>query len=70
MTSATLKALIDVYGILVKAGWGEPELRKNEPELRDLEKAIAQSKARVTEIFEQLEQQAADEFHELRSAAG
>ena len=42
----------------------------DEPELRDLEKAIAQSKARVMEIFEQLEQQAADEFHELRSAAG
>ena len=25
MTNATLKALIDVYGTLVRAGWGEPD---------------------------------------------
>jgi hypothetical protein len=25
MTNATFKALIDVYGILVKAGWGDAE---------------------------------------------
>ena len=59
-----------MYGILVKAGWGDPDPCADEPEPRDLGKAIAESKAKVTEIFEQLEQQASDEFHELRSAAG
>jgi hypothetical protein len=45
MTSATLKALIDVYGILLKAGWGDPEPCEDEPGPGDLGKAIAQSKA-------------------------
>jgi len=31
MTSATRKALVDVYGTLIKAGWGEPTDRGEEP---------------------------------------
>jgi hypothetical protein len=31
MTNATLKALVDVYGTLVKAGWGEPDGQDTEP---------------------------------------
>ena len=31
MTSATRKALVDVYGTLIKAGWGEPTDRAEEP---------------------------------------
>jgi hypothetical protein len=31
MTSATRKALVDVYGTLIKAGWGEPADRSEEP---------------------------------------
>ena len=30
MTNATLKALIDVYGTLVRAGWGEPDDQSTE----------------------------------------
>lgn len=31
MTRATRKALVDVYGTLIKAGWGEPADRVDEP---------------------------------------
>lgn len=31
MTRATRKALVDVYGTLIKAGWGEPTDRGAEP---------------------------------------
>ena len=31
MTRATRKALVDVYGTLIKAGWGEPADRGEEP---------------------------------------
>lgn len=31
MTSATRRALVDVYGTLLKAGWGEPTDRGGEP---------------------------------------
>ena len=31
MTSATRKALVDVYGTLIKAGWGEPTDQAEEP---------------------------------------
>jgi hypothetical protein len=31
MTRATRKALVDVYGTLLKAGWGEPTDRAEEP---------------------------------------
>ena len=31
MTRATRKALVDVYGTLIKAGWGEPTDRAEEP---------------------------------------
>jgi hypothetical protein len=31
MTSATRKTLVDVYGTLLKAGWGEPTHRAEEP---------------------------------------
>ena len=30
MTSTTRKALVDVYGTLIKAGWGEPTDRGEE----------------------------------------
>lgn len=31
MTSASRKALVDIYGTLIKAGWGEPNDRGEEP---------------------------------------
>jgi hypothetical protein len=31
MTRATRKAPVDVYGTLIKAGWGEPTDRAEEP---------------------------------------
>jgi len=39
MTRATLKALVDVYGTLVKAGWGEPDDQSTEPMPPDHEMA-------------------------------
>ncbi len=30
MTRATRRALVDVYGTLIKAGWGEPSDRREE----------------------------------------
>jgi hypothetical protein len=42
MTSATRKAMVDVYGTLIKAGWGEPTDQAEEPatayELSQLER--------------------------------
>jgi hypothetical protein len=35
MTRATRKALVDVYGTLIKAGWGEPADRADEPATED-----------------------------------
>lgn len=37
MTKATRKALVDVYGTLIKAGWGEPVDRREAIAEADLE---------------------------------
>jgi hypothetical protein len=37
MTSTTLKALIDVYGTLITAGWGEPDDQGAKPMAPDHE---------------------------------
>jgi hypothetical protein len=39
MTDATLKALIDVYVTLIRAGWGDPEDEGAEPRLPGRETA-------------------------------
>ncbi len=49
MTNATRKTLIDVHGTLVRAGWGEPDDRGDEPTAPDHEtaerpSAVGQSK--------------------------
>jgi hypothetical protein len=39
MTSATLKALVEVYGTLVRAGWDDPDHQDVEPTVSDHETA-------------------------------
>jgi len=39
MTNATLKSLVDVYGTLLKAGWGEPGDQGAQPMAPDHEAA-------------------------------
>ena len=45
MTKATLNALIDVYGTLVRAGWGEPDDQGAGPTAPDHEAAERPSEA-------------------------
>jgi hypothetical protein len=45
MTNATLKALIDVYGTLVRAGWDEPDGREAESMAPDHEAPEGPSQA-------------------------
>lgn len=43
MTRATRKALVDVYGTLIKAGWGEPADRREATTEVELEPETSQA---------------------------
>ena len=56
MTSATRKALVDVYGSLLKAGWGEPIDRRRGAGRHGRARAFAGGRARAQEVARAIKQ--------------